>query len=126
MPDPYIIQLQTNQPVQLSLVVGTGFDFPLVNPAFENPDSYVIKCDVRDTEGDLIFSLSSDDDEITSRDFTDPDETGIALLFPASKTALLSPGQTYEFDILAIDDQDLPWPYLPISEILAVKRITNP
>ncbi len=65
--------------------------------------------DVRETGGTLMFSLTSDDDEIVVTEFEDENEdpiTGITVTFPRAKTSLLDDLSTYEVDIVAVLDGD--------------------
>lgn len=123
MTTPYVVALQAEQPLRIQIAAGTDHFLPLVNPAFGDHTGYTFKCQVRDTEDELMFSLA---DSIETTDFTEPTETGLTITFPKASTADLKPGTVYYFDVLGIDGDGNVLTYYPISEISVLRRVTNP
>lgn len=123
MTTPYVVALQDDQPLRIQIAAGTDHILKLVNPAFGDHTGYTFKCQVRAFNNDLKFSVN---DAIDTEEFTNPTETGLAITFSKARTATLTPGQTYIFDVLAIDGAGRVLPYHPISEIECLRRVTDP
>lgn len=139
MPGTFRVLLPDNAPFTDHVSPGMTYELPFERPGQQDWRLWDFRCDVRikteaaDSDADPLFSLNSDDDEITV-DQTDDEIAAagdqwqlITLRMSSAKTLLLVELEVYKFDVWAFlkTDPDIRTVAFPYSELFCLERVTH-
>ena len=120
MPNPVRIQI-TCEPMRMEYPIAAGSPFVLAIEAPDREDwtGIELACDVRDSEDNLLFRVTSEDAEIV---VDDTNTQLIEMTWPAIKTAELADYTTYKFDIIEVETKAIVW---PMTQFTTIERVTE-